>query len=223
MIGPVLLPTFAEAQDDKPRMCRGVLKTTMVVSWFGCPSVVIGLLCGETILSIVYRPDYSAVAVAFGLLCIHILFLIQGVTLSTVYFSIGQPGKHRAFVGLRTLILMILIYPAIREFGVTGAAGAVLLANITASSVQVIVMNRTIDLSVMAYLRSWLPGVAFATVLSVILEISLYLGRNLPLLQVAVGILSYLIICPVGLYFFKHGDELCIAVQSDSCVAVRKE
>jgi O-antigen/teichoic acid export membrane protein len=163
IVSPVLLPAFAEKQDDKKALCKVILKITGVTALFGIPSATLAAICGRTILSVVYPPKYSAVAIPFGLLCFYILFLIQATTLGTVLFGIGQPSKHRLYVGLRALILVMLIYPAIRLFGLTGAATALLLASFVSLCVQIFVVRRIIGLGIRDYIMAWIPGLVFAS------------------------------------------------------------
>jgi O-antigen/teichoic acid export membrane protein len=61
---------------------------------------------------------------------------MQGVTLGNVLFGLEQPSKQRFFVGIRVLILVMLIYPAIRLFGLIGAAAALLLASFVSLCVR---------------------------------------------------------------------------------------
>jgi O-antigen/teichoic acid export membrane protein len=156
------LPAFAERQNDKETICRAVLKITKVTALFCVPLVVLAAACSKTILSVVYRPEYSVVAIPFCLLCIYILFLTQATTLGSVFFGIGQPSKHRIFVVLRVSILVVLIYPAVRLFGLTGAAATMLLANFISLGAQVFAMKRAIGLRIRDYTMSWVPGITFA-------------------------------------------------------------
>jgi len=121
IISPVLFPAFSEKQHDKEALCRAVLKITKVAALLMIPPTALAIICSRAILTFVYPPEYAAVAVPFGLLCVYVLLLIQGTILGSVFFGIGKPGKHRAFVGLRALILVIFIYPGIKFFGLTQA------------------------------------------------------------------------------------------------------
>lgn len=162
IVSPTLLPAFAQKQDDKEAICRAVLKITKYIALFGIPLLVIAVFYSKTILSVVYRPEYSVVAIPFCLLCIYILFLTQATTLGSVFLGIGQPSKHRIFVVLRVSILVVLIYPAVRLFGLTGAAATLLLASFISLCAQVFVMHRVIGLRILDYIMSWAPGVTLA-------------------------------------------------------------
>ena len=204
IISPILFPAFAEKQDDKEALCMAVLKITRVIALFAVPLTVLAIICSKTLLSLVYGTQYSAVAVSFGLLCIYTLLLIQGTTLANVFFGIGQPAKHRVFVGLRALILVVLMYPAIKLFGLTGAAGVVLLASFIAVCVQVAVMHKTIGLGILSYVISWLPGLVLAVPIFAIVRLLQYCKPDLPVRHLAIGILLCIVVCSTGLFLLRR-------------------
>lgn len=199
IINPILLPAFAEKQDDRESLCSAVLKITKVIALLAIPPTTLAVICSKTILTFVFGAQYSAVAVAFGLLCIYILFLIQGGILGAVLFGIGQPAKHRAFVGLRALISVALMYPAVKIFGLTGAAAVVVLASSAAMCVQVTVIRKTIGLNIFDYALSWVPGLALATPVLVVIVVVRGLTPDSHIVHLAIGVLSCIVVCGIGL------------------------
>ncbi len=163
VISPVLLPAFAEKQEDNLALRRAVLKLTRAIGVVVLPGVAFAIACGQAILPLVYGdPEYATVALAFGILCIYVAILIQGSVFAGIYFGTGRPQKHRTFVALRSFLLVALIYPATRVSGVTGAAVAVMASSAVAMSVQVVGMRRMIGLRVRDYLMAWVPGLLLA-------------------------------------------------------------
>ena len=207
IISPILLPAFAEKQDDRKALCRAVLKITKVTVLFAIPLVVLAAMCSKTVLSIVYGAQYSAVAVPFSLLCIYALLLIIGTILGNLFFGIGQPAKHRTFVAVRVLILGVLIFPAIKLFGLTGAATTLLLASFIALCAQVLVLHRVIGLRVRDYVMSWVHGAVLAIpVLAVIVVVRGFMPDS-PMVHLTVGVLSCIIVFGLGLLLPKFLDK----------------
>ena len=204
IVNPLLLPAFAEKQDDKETLCRSVLKITKVTALFGIPLTALAIICGKTILSVVYIPEYSLVAVPFGMLCIYALLLVQGTILVSLVFAVGQPEKNRIFVGLRALILAVLIYPGIKFFGLTGAAVVLLLASFIALCLQVTILRKIIGLRFYDYAISWLPGSVLAVPVLAIVGFLRLLNPDVPMLHLAIGVSLCMIICPAGLLLFKR-------------------
>jgi O-antigen/teichoic acid export membrane protein len=208
IISPVLLPAFAEKQDDREALCKAVLQITRYTALFVIPPTALAMVCSGTVLTIVYGAEYSAVAVPFGLLCVYVLLLIQGSIFTNVFFGIGQPGKTRAYVGLRALILIALIYPGIRLFGLTGAAAVVVLASFVAMCLQLTVIREAIGLSMFDYAISWLPGLVLAVPILVTIVVVQRLKPGCPMVHLTIGALSCIVVCLTGLLLLRRFDGL---------------
>jgi O-antigen/teichoic acid export membrane protein len=162
VVSPILLPTFAHKQDDVSFLSAAVLRATKLIAVLGLPLLAVVSVWGGTIMSVIYGRDYSAAGIPFAVLCAYGMVRIQAVVLSSVYMGIGLPHLHRRFVVLRLLVLALLIYPAVVQFGLIGSAAAVLAANLIGLIMQVVWIRRCIELRISAYLRAWLAGVVVA-------------------------------------------------------------
>jgi len=162
IISPILLPAFAEKQDDKPALCKAVLGITKIKILLAAPLVTLVIIFSREVLALAYGGQYSAVAVPFALLCVYALLLTQGTVLGNVLFAIGKPAKHRAFVGFRALLLILFIYPATKFFGLTGLALIMLLASFFALCFQILVVRKLIGLNVFDYFKCWLSGIVLS-------------------------------------------------------------
>lgn len=156
-VGRVLLPTFSKKQDDKLYLCRAVLKVIKVTIMIGVPIMALAAIFARTILSVVYGSEYGAVALPFGILCFYMLFSLQGAILSNIYLAIGRPHLHRRYVLLLAFLIISLMYPGIKWFGLAGASGVLLLSNSVAVCMQVVWMRDVIGLRFKSYARCWLP------------------------------------------------------------------
>ena len=218
IINPVLFPAFAEKQDDKKALCGAVLQITKYTALFVIPPAVLTIVCSSTILALIYGEEYSAVAVPFGVLCVYVVFLIQGGVFTSVLFGIGQPSKHRLFAGFRALILVALIYPGVKYFGLTGAAVVVVLACFVTTCLQAIVVGKMIGLNIFDYATSWLPGVVLAVPVLVVIVVVRGLQPGYPMTHLAIGTLSCGVVCMIGLFllrfFAKSGQRLPRSIAS---------
>jgi len=157
-ISRVLLPAFAEKQDDRRFLRHATLKLIRATVVLGVPLVTIAAMFAGTILSVVYGSKYAAVAVPFAILCASQLFRIQANILAMIFLATGQPHLNRRYVTLLAALVIGLIYPGVVLFGLAGAAGVILLANAIAVCVQVMWIREQIGLRFLEYVRCWLPG-----------------------------------------------------------------
>ncbi|MGB2809080.1 MAG: lipopolysaccharide biosynthesis protein [Sedimentisphaerales bacterium] len=154
-IGRTLLPAIAEKQDDKRALCSAVVTILKSILLFGVPIVVLTALGAKTILSVIYGAKYGAVAVPFAILCFSMLFYVQAVVLSQIYMGIGMPHLHRRYVILLSGLVVCLMYPGIKWFGLAGAAGVLLFSHTVALFMQVIWMKSVIGLKFKDYIYCW--------------------------------------------------------------------
>jgi len=158
IVGRVLLPAFAEKQDNKESICRAMLAIARATGVLGIPLLAFAISCARPILSIVYGSKYGEAAIPFSLLCVWGLVFTQAINVASIFLGMGLPRLHRRAVALRGLLLAGLIYPATVYWGLTGAAAAVLAAYSAGLIVPFGWLRKLIKLDLTEYMRSWLPG-----------------------------------------------------------------
>lgn len=204
VIYPILLPVFAEKQDDKNFLCQAVLQITRGIALFGVPLVGFIVSCASGILLLAYGPVYIAVTIPLGILSLQILAQTEGAILASIYFAVGKPHLHRRFVTLRAVIIVGLIYPAVLHFGLLGAAVVVVMANFAALSMQVVWCNRIIELKFLSYLQQYVPGVLLALPVVVAVSVLRVVGIKSPVVIFVAGASVFLGISTVGVFVLKR-------------------
>jgi len=192
MIAPVLLPAFAQKQDEEDSLCRGILQITRWTAVTTIPLVALMACCASEMLLLAYGEKYVAAAIPFGILSLQILARNEGAVLGTTYMAVGRPHLHRRFVTLRAVIIVGLIYPAVVYYGLVGAAAVVVLGNFTALLMQVFWCRRIIDLKFGRYMRSYIPGLlsALPVILTVVLLKLLRIKSSVVILVVSGAVLA---------------------------------
>jgi lipopolysaccharide exporter len=188
IIGPVLLPAFAEGQADKEKVLRMVLKLSRAIAILFLPMLIVIAGCASPILLIVFGAKFTVAAVPLTILMTFAFIFGQTMVITQVYMGLGNPHLHRRFSIVRLAILVLLMYPCVLLFGPTGAASVVLLANLIALVCQVLWVRRLIDLKVSSYFRTYLPGLLLAIPSAVILGLLHAIHMNSTILLLAVGL-----------------------------------
>jgi O-antigen/teichoic acid export membrane protein len=124
------------------------------------PVMMFMIICAKPILWMMYGSQYTAVAIPFSILSVAILMRVQAVPIAQILLALGQPHIHRRFVGLRAFILLIIIYPSIVWFGLSGAAMSVLLAYLIVLLIQIFYYytRKKIVFRLGDYATCWLQG-----------------------------------------------------------------
>lgn len=207
IISPVLLPGFAQKQDDRNALCRVVLEVTRGTAIFILPLVAFMTSCASGILLLAYGPKYVAVTFPFAILCLIILARVEGVIPSSLYLAVGKPHLQRRFVSVRALIIVSLIYPAAVYFGLLGAAGIVVLANFAALFMQIFWCRRVIELDFSRYMRCYVPGLLLALPVVVIVGLLRLSGINSPIPVLIAGAIAFSAISIGGIFVLNHPNE----------------
>jgi O-antigen/teichoic acid export membrane protein len=76
-------------------------------------------------------------ALPFAIIFLTALMRTSSVPIAGVYLAIGRPELHRLFTGIRACLVLVLMYPAIKLFGLSGAALAPLAAMLVSYVIQV--------------------------------------------------------------------------------------
>ncbi|MDA8174667.1 MAG: oligosaccharide flippase family protein [Nitrospiraceae bacterium] len=138
IINPLLMPMFSVKQADKQWINHALIKSTGIILLAGSPLVCFFALYGKDLLTAVYGPQYAAVAMPFAILLAATLFRTVSTPITNVYFAIGKPQLQRFFLMIRAVLMVLIIYPAVRFLGLTGAACAGLFSMLAAYFFQVL-------------------------------------------------------------------------------------
>ncbi|MHC4353129.1 MAG: oligosaccharide flippase family protein [Planctomycetota bacterium] len=192
MIAPVLLPAFAEKQDDNRALCRGIFQITRWTALFIIPMIAFMACSASELLLVIWKAEYVAMATVFAVLCLQILVRSAALNLSGMYMATAHPHLQRRFAAVRAALILVFMYPAAVRFGPFGVAIVIIVSNFVLLSMQVLEARRVIDLGLSRYLRSYLPGVLTALPVIAAFDLLRLLGVDSPLVILAVGITVFI-------------------------------
>jgi O-antigen/teichoic acid export membrane protein len=209
IFNPMILPTFARQQTDTELLAQTVLRATQLVAVLTLPLIAFMTSCSSGILQIIYVPQYVAVAVPFGILCLLIFTWTEGVILGSVYMAVGKPELHRRFVILRAAIIVSLIYPAIIFAKLEGAAAVLVLASLVALWRQVFWCQRIINFKTLDYLRCFVPGLFLGLAVLAAVNSLRLLGISSNQTMLIAGILISAAVFLAGLWILTRTGTSC--------------
>lgn len=207
LIGQVIMPMFSEIQNEKERMNQAIIKITSVIVLIGFPIFFFALFYGKEILIIIYGVQYAVVALPFAIIFGVEFLRVSATPLATFYFQTGRPSLQRLFTGIRAIIMLILIIPAIKWFGLTGAALAGLISMIVAFVFQVYRVNLINELNLKKYYFIFLKACLISlTIIVIYLPTNGYMS-NYPILKVITGTLGCGFIYLITIRIFLNKRE----------------
>ena len=209
ILSQTLLPALSRIQDDHDRMNRILLQVTSATVMLGLPALVFMGFCGRSLLTLVYGQRYSLAAAALILAACASFINILNVQLTLMFYAKGMPGLHRRSVAAMAVVVVVLIYPMARWFGIWGGQLACLIAVVVGYLLQVERIRKVTGLRLSEYWKNFLtPAVASLVIVAIwlITESMGVLTRPAP--NILLGIFGCLLAYGfAGALFFRGARE----------------
>ncbi len=151
LFSEVLLPALSHVQDDRERFNRVLMHAVSVVLYGGFPALAFAVFFGKDVLHVVYGEKYAAVATPFSIIFAVEMLKVSSAPMAAAFMSVGKPEQQRLFMLVRALLLLTLVYPMVKFYGLPGAALSALIAMAVALHVQIKRINAMSGLPVPAY------------------------------------------------------------------------
>ena len=200
--GPVFLPAFAEKQDDKQALCRGLLQATRWTAFLAIPVLSCMVCCAPELLLFAYGRQYVTMAIPFAVLCLEMVAYNATIVLVGIYLALGFPHLQRRFSVIRAAGIVGLIYPAAVWLGPLGVAGVVVATRFAVLVMQVLQGRRLFGLNLGRYMRCYSAGVVAAVPIIAAVGLVRILGVNSPLAVLSVGLAAYIVTSAAGILLF---------------------
>ena len=183
---------------------------TRVTATFGVPFIVFLVIFSMPILSLVYGSQYSVVAIPFSILCIYAMIFLSSTFIMNLYIAIGKPHIHRTSAIVRTVLFLLIIYPATKGFGLTGASCALLIATCLSLAIQLIYLKKLINLHLCEYFKCWLFGLILSLFVIIPGVFFNVLCSSQSLDAIIVGVFSCFIACSLGAFKMKLFQHILV-------------
>ncbi len=209
IVTPVLLPAFAEKQDDKSALCRGIIEVNRWTSLTSLPLIAFMICCASELLYIAYKPEYAIMAIPFVVLCMQIITRNGAMILAGMYLAIGKPHLHRYYTILRALSVA-LIYPATVYWGVLGASFAIILGNFIVLFMQVMGCRKIIGLKFGDFISSYKSGLLASIPVIIAFDLLWYFKIDNLILVLGIGACVFMVTFTVSALIASHSKIMSI-------------
>ncbi|MBI2412389.1 MAG: oligosaccharide flippase family protein [Deltaproteobacteria bacterium] len=208
LVGQVAMPVFSEMQEERKRSNTLILRLTAAISFLGFPMLLYVVLYSRELLTVLYGAPYAAAAVPFAILMATSFLRIVNVPIVTYYFAIGKPETHRLATALRTAMIVVIIYPAVRYFGIEGGAAASLASMLLGHVVQVFQIRETSDLGLLEYVMIFLKPSVISLLVAGVWAATYGIFGSLPVIHMTIGALACLVSYAIaGAFILKYRKD----------------
>jgi O-antigen/teichoic acid export membrane protein len=204
-INPIMTPVFSSIRNDPGRVNDALIRATSLLAILGFPLCVAVAVCGKEVMTIVYGAPYGAAGTAFSVLFVASFLRTIASPVSTAYVGLGRPELNRTFTFVRTLLFIIIIYPAARFGGMAGAAAAGAITMAISWFFQPHTMKLLTGLKTSRYRDALLTGLP-GTVITLVGGAAVFLVHG-PLLRIGIAATA----CALGLLFSVDKIRVIVA------------
>lgn len=188
----IMMPAFSEKQSDYEWINKWVVNITSIIVFWGMPILIFSFFYGPEVLAIIYGDKYAEVSRPFTIMIMVALLRTSSVPIASVYLAMGRPKLHRNFVAIRTMIIVIIIIPMTKNFGIVGASSSALLAMFISFLVQLLKMKKLTGINLFPYFIVFSKGLSVSLIIFAVWFIfGNYSPQNL-FLSIVPGLLSCL-------------------------------
>ncbi len=188
LVNPILMPVFSQKQNDKQWINIAIIKAIKIIMTIGMPLVLFAAFYGRDLLAVIYGSTYAVMAVPFVVHLATTIMRSASVPITNVYFALGRPEQHRTFTGIRAILIVVLIYPAIKWLGFTGAALAVFLATTIGLFFQVMRIRKLTGLDITKFKNILFETLAFSLIVGLVWIATTFLPSSTPEINIAQGL-----------------------------------
>jgi len=208
LVNQTLLPVFSEVQEDSHRINRILMSASSLVLMLGLPVCVFTLFCGHSVLAIVLGSRYSAVATSLvAAACVALINVLNNL-LTTALYAKGLPSEHRNCVAIMAVIMIMLVYPLSKSFGLLGGQLAIVTAIIIGYVFQLWRMREITGFNLSGYAKVF----GFWAVVSVTVAVSYLATRHFldvrrPWANIASGLLGCILAYGLGAAAYSRASK----------------
>jgi O-antigen/teichoic acid export membrane protein len=191
VLGQTLMPSFARIQEEHSRINRIVIRVTSMIVLLGMPALIFIVLSSRSLLSILYGPRYFSAALPLSVASLVALVSLVNSIITMVFYATGRPQFHRRCVFIMAVLMIVLIYPAVKEFGMVGGQVAALISVVAGYGVQLVRMRHLTQLSFVQYSRTFpFPIIVSCVVFGLFMAIGRLVVMNGALFNLSLGLLG---------------------------------
>jgi len=203
VISRVIFPAYSALQDNRIALRELFQKTLTLISYITIPAAAGLAVLAPEIVRLVYGDKWTPAANSLVILsmfgCIRALGSIQGY----LYNAIGKPRITFYMNAAKLIMILVIIYPLTRKYGLEGASLAITIPITIQYVVELFILRIVIDLSIRKIVNILIVTASYSGIMCLVI---LFVKENMRTVNV-IDLIS-LIILGVAVYLFLSRNEL---------------
>ena len=198
----VLFPVMSAEQDDKTRVKSILQRVVQINTYILCPMMMGLAVCAEPIIRLLLTEKWMFCVPYMRIFCFVYAFSVLNTANMNTYRSLGRSDIYLIVEIIRKILGLIVIFITMRISVLAMAIGEVVTTVFLSIIINTAPNKKLLDYGAKEQIRDMLPTLALTCVMGALTFLISKIGiPDIPLLvlQIIVGVLSYLILS----YIFK--------------------
>ncbi|HOJ52838.1 MAG TPA: lipopolysaccharide biosynthesis protein [Syntrophales bacterium] len=211
LLRQVTFPTYSRWQHDMDRIKSAYRQVFALVSVICFPLGVILLTLTEDLVFVLFGPQWMAIVSCLRVLVISGVLATLGRLAYPLFLGLGRPKYETIFQGINLMIIIILIFPLTRLYGIIGAAGTLAMGNLIVLGLSINAIYRWGGFPPRLHLEILLLPLISAVIMAAVIFLILPYTEKCPALaRLIVGTGTGIIVYAAVLYYLekKTGREM---------------
>jgi O-antigen/teichoic acid export membrane protein len=143
--GQVLFPAYSKLQERRNDLRRAYLKAMHLLALLSFPIAGGFFFLARTFTQLILGAKWLPMVTALQILLVWGLVRSIGAASGALFSGMGRPDLNTKLQFVKMVFLAALIYPMTTTWGITGAAVAVLIADLPVDAVSIYLANRMVE------------------------------------------------------------------------------
>jgi O-antigen/teichoic acid export membrane protein len=178
VISQVALPLYSKFQNDTNELQKLFLKTFEILVLIVFPFSIMIFVYAEDFTKIFFGDKWLEMAPAIQILVIFGLTRSLGASMGPLLYSKGIPRVQAKLSFYQLLMMIVLIYPLSKKWGILGASLAIVIPNLLIFVIITITIKRLIQLRYVDFLKNTFISLTSSAILIFILFIGNFIHFN---------------------------------------------
>jgi O-antigen/teichoic acid export membrane protein len=196
IFGYVLLPSYAKIQDEKDRLTRGYLRSTMLVMLISVPLAVGIAILAEPIIHVLLGDKWLPMIAVWQVFALYSLTRPIAANASPLFMAMGKPNYNLYSSVLGLVLMLPLALWWIGSMGIVGVALAVTVSHVATLLLNIYQVNKLLPGTAVRTFTDNFSFVIMGILMGIIVKFA-----EAPVLQLVGGehnLLSLLILVFIG-------------------------
>jgi O-antigen/teichoic acid export membrane protein len=155
-VSQVSFPAYSKIQHDIPRLREAYLKVLKATLMISTPTAFLIFTLGPDFVRLFLVENAHAMIPVIQILALKGLLKSEGTTRGPLFSAMGKPGLNMAYRLMRLFLLMFLIFPLTKYWGIAGTAMATLLITLLIKPFVFVKACRFLQCSVLYLLKPFI-------------------------------------------------------------------